>query len=184
MNDMQAIRCLKRGDISGLETLVERYQVRAGRVASLITHDERLAEDIVQESFVCLYRSIHRFDEARPFEPYFLRSVVNAAVNALKRESRQVPYDPIDAAELENLMAYAAHVEDQAEFAQLKQEIWNALHKLSARERAAIVQRYYLEMSEKEMALALDVAPGTVKWLLNVARTKLRLLLNSERSAE
>jgi DNA-directed RNA polymerase specialized sigma24 family protein len=45
------------------------------------------------------------------------------------------------------------------------------------------VQRYFLEMSEKEMAEQLEAAPGTVKWLLNAARTRLRSLL-SERSVE
>jgi RNA polymerase sigma-70 factor, ECF subfamily len=47
-----------------------------------------------------------------------------------------------------------------------------------------IVQRYYLEMSEKEMSQALDSPPGTVKWLLNSARARLRSLLGSERTAE
>ena len=47
-----------------------------------------------------------------------------------------------------------------------------------------IVQRYYLEMSEAEMAQKLDVAPGTIKWLLHTARRRLRELLGSERSAQ
>jgi DNA-directed RNA polymerase specialized sigma24 family protein len=47
-----------------------------------------------------------------------------------------------------------------------------------------VVQRYYLEMSEKEMTETLEVAPGTVKWLLNAARSRLRSLLGSERNAE
>ena len=57
-------------------------------------------------------------------------------------------------------------------------------HPASPRQRVAIVQRYYLEMSEKEMTQALDIAPGTVKWLLNAARSRLRTLLNSEGSVE
>jgi DNA-directed RNA polymerase specialized sigma24 family protein len=43
-----------------------------------------------------------------------------------------------------------------------------------------VVQRYYLEMSEQEMALALDAAPGTVKWLLNAARERLRHMLGQK----
>jgi RNA polymerase sigma-70 factor, ECF subfamily len=67
------------------------------------------------------------------------------------------------------------------EYSQIKRDILDALGQLPPRQRAAIVQRYYLGMSEKEMALALDAAPGTVKWLLNSARTSLRALLNKER---
>ncbi|MGB7872888.1 MAG: sigma factor-like helix-turn-helix DNA-binding protein [Anaerolineales bacterium] len=70
------------------------------------------------------------------------------------------------------------------EFAQLAGEIIRSLSKLSPRQRAVIVQRYYLEMSEQEMAQALEVAPGTIKWLLHAARARLRDLLGSERSAE
>ena len=85
--------------------------------------------------------------------------------------------------ELEALLLQAASVEEQVEFAQLKVEIMAALDKLSARQRAAVVQRYYLGMSEKEMADTLEAAPGTVKWLLNAARTRLREILQ-ERSAK
>lgn len=183
MDDLQAIRRLKRGDISGLEQVVLRYQVKAVRAAFLITRDEALAEEVVQETFLRLYRRIHQFDGSRPFEPYLMRSVVNAALNAARRESKFVSLDG-DKSEVENLLFRAATVESQVEFAQLKHDILSALSKLPPRERAVIVQRYYLEMSEKEMAEALDVAPGTIKWLLSAARQRLRALLGSERSAE
>src|SRR5512143_3056045 len=52
MEELQAIRRLKNGDIGGLECLIARYQARALRTAFLITHDEALAEDIVQDVFV------------------------------------------------------------------------------------------------------------------------------------
>jgi RNA polymerase sigma-70 factor (ECF subfamily) len=57
------------------------------------------------------------------------------------------------------------------------------MQKLSPRQRAVIVQRYFLEMSEKEMAEENHTANGTVKWLLNAARERLRALL-AERSDE
>lgn len=78
---------------------------------------------------------------------------------------------------MERLLDRAASVESQVEFTLLKREILAALSKLPPRQRAAIVQRYYLEMSEQEMSLTLEAAPGTVKWLLNAARKRLRHLL-------
>ena len=180
----QAIRRLKRGDIGGLEYLIARYQGKALRTAFLITHDEPMAEDVVQDAFVRFYQRARYFDEARPFEPYFLRSVVNAALNCIKREKKGRTFSKEDFSELENLLEQAASVEEQAEFNTLKWQITEALAKLPPRQRAVIVQRYYLEMSEKEMAEALDAPPGTVKWLLNAARTRLRALLGSERMAE
>ena len=52
------------------------------------------------------------------------------------------------------------------------------MQNLSPRQRLAIVQRYYLDMSEKEISAQLEVAPGTVKWLLHTARKNLRALLS------
>jgi len=179
---------LKRGDIGGLECLITRYQGKALRTAFLITHDEPMAEDVVQDAFVRFYQRAKYFDEARPFEPYFMRSVVNAALNCIEREEKSQSFaDDLpgrDTSELENLLEQAASVEEQVEFNTLKWQISETLAKLPPRQRAVIVQRYYLEMSEKEMSEALDTPPGTVKWLLNAARTRLRALLGSERMAE
>ncbi|NMC80589.1 MAG: RNA polymerase sigma factor [Chloroflexi bacterium] len=185
MDDLQAIRRMKRGDIGGLEVLVARYQTRAVRTAYLITHDEQLAEDVAQETFVQVYQRIGQFDELRPFQPYFLRSVANAALNAVQKDSK---CDPVgldsDVALLDALFTQAMTIETQVEYRQLKQEVASRLASLPPRQRAAIVLRYYLEMSEKEMAESLTTPPGTVKWLLNTARESLRELLGSERSAE
>jgi len=180
----QAIRRLKRGDIGGLEFLIARYQGKALRTAFLITHDEPMAEDVVQDVFVRFHQRADCFDESRPFEPYFMRSVVNAALNLVKRENKVHAFAEGDTTALEELFEQAASVEEQMEFNTLKWQIGEALAKLPPRQRAVIVQRYYLDMNEKEMSEALDAPPGTVKWLLNAARTRLRLLLGSERMAE
>ena len=183
MDDLQAIQRLKSGDIGGLEILVARYQAKAMRVAFLITNDEPLAEDVVQDTFVRIYRKIGQFDSAGPFEPYLLKSVANAALNITRRVKHQVSLDG-DPGQVERLLSQATSVESEVDYLQLKKRIIAALAKLEPRQRAAVVQRYYLEMTEKEMAVALDAAPGTVKWLLNAARAKLRGLLSSEGSAE
>jgi RNA polymerase sigma-70 factor (ECF subfamily) len=185
MDDSQAIRRLKSGDIGGLEVLVARYQRKAVQTAYLITHDEQLAEDVVQETFVRLYQRIRYFDEARPFAPYLLRSVANAALNACEKTARWVQLGAgTDVQQVAGLLTEAVSVEEQAEYARLKREIALALALLPPRQRTVIVQRYYLGMTEKEMAESLPAAPGTVKWLLNAARERLRGLLHPERSAE
>jgi RNA polymerase sigma-70 factor, ECF subfamily len=185
MNDQQAIRRLKAGDISGLEFLIAHYQAKALRTALLITHDEALAEDVVQETFVRIYRKIGSFDDARPFEPYLLRSVSHVALNTAEKTARWVPLeDDCGPNVIDRLMTQALMTEDVVEYAQLKQEIFRALAQLPPRERTVIIQRYYLEMSEKEMAEDLSTPPGTVKWLLNVARQRLRGLMSMERNTK
>lgn len=179
MDDIQAIRCLKRGDLSGLAVLMGRYQVKAARAAFLVTGDASLAQDVVQETFIRIVDRIEKFNETLPFEPYLIRSVINASLNAVRGNKRLISLDG-DTYELENLLDQAVSVESQVEFAEVQSRILDALARLPARQRAAIVQRYYLGMNEKEMAASLDAAPGTVKWLLNAARERLRQLLGQE----
>jgi len=188
VDEQQAIQRLKDNDIGGLEFLVMCYQVKAVRTAYLITRDLGLAEDVVQDSFLQAYRSINGFDAARPFEPWFMRGVVNASVKVMQKSARQVPLSGTsqvgdDAEELFSQLAERVEsVESQVESSEVQRQIWDAMQKLSPRQRAVIVQRYFLEMSEKEMAVESGAAAGTIKWLLNAARERLRGLL--ERSEE
>jgi RNA polymerase sigma-70 factor (ECF subfamily) len=185
MDDLEAIRRLKRGDIGGLEILVSVHQSKAIRVAALIVGDEQTAEDVTQDTFLKIFKHIGRFDESRPFEPYFMRSVVHAARDAAQKNLKWQSLDVEDGEEtIERLIAQAESVESQVEQKQHEGEILGAMFKLSPRQRAVIVQRYYLGLSEKEMSEEMDVAPGTIKWLLNAARTRLRDLLRSKRSVE
>jgi len=179
MDEQQAVQRLKNGDISGLEYLVACHQVKAVRAAFLITRDPTLAEDIVQDSFIHAFHAMRSFDATRPFEPWFMRSVVNASVKVMQRSSRQVQFgDEEDEIVLIELAARVESVESQMESNVVRNQLWDAMQKLSPRQRAVIVQRYFLEMSEAEMAQEAGSAAGTIKWLLNAARKRLRSLLD------
>jgi RNA polymerase sigma-70 factor, ECF subfamily len=184
MDEQTAIQRLKNGDIGGLEYLVHRFQARAVRTAYLIVQDASLAEDVAQDCFIQAYRGIDSFDPGRPFEPWFLKIIVHAAVKAARKAAKQTGFDPdSDDAAFDALFGWVESAEKTAEFNSFKQEIRDALKRLSPRQRAMVVQRYYLGMSEKEMAEQASIAPGTVKWSLNAARSRLRNFLG-ERGAE
>jgi len=177
VNEHEAILRLKRGDMKALAFLVERYQVRAVRTAYLITQDRALAEDIVQVSFIKLHQGILTFDSERPFAPWFMRSVANAAIQAAQRREREVSLDEHEDHNRLSLVDFAAQLEDGLEAKETQQAIWAALQKLPPEQRAAVVMRYYLDLSESEMVTALDAPPGTIKWRLHTARNQLRVLL-------
>ncbi len=105
-----------------------------------------------------------------------MQSVVNAALNAAKHAARHVSLEG-EIEQVEGLLSEAASVESEVEYVQLKQRLIAALARLEPGQRAVVVQLYYLEMSEKEMAAALGIPSGTVKRLLNAGRAKLRNLL-------
>lgn len=180
-----AVARLKRGDIRGLEILVRAYQVRAVRAATLITHDRALAEDIVQAAFLRAYERIEQFDSARPFAPWFLRSVVNDAIKSVTRRRPQIALDhtPDDAPGVA-VFDPAPGPDELLEHAETQEAIWDALAQLSPEQRGAIVLRYYLGFSETEIAAEQNCPPGTVKWRLHTARQRLRDLLTPWRTAQ
>ena len=182
MEEAEAIAQLKQGDVTGLEALVRGHQVQAVRTAYLITRDRALAEDIVQAAFVRAYERIEQFDTRRPFGPWFLRSVVNDAIKAASRRERWVSLEASDGAKavLADLLADpnpgpAALVEA----ADIRRAVREALGMLPPTQRAATVLRYYLGLSEAEVAEELACPPGTVKWRLHAARKRLRTLLRT-----
>lgn len=192
MDDVTAINRLRRGDLSGLTALVERYQLQAVRIAMLITRDRALAEDVVQTTFLRLSERIELVDPGRPFPPYLFRSVVNAAVHAAKREWR---HDSLDGtfvrtngrhhegeSPLDWLPDPSPLPDAAAESAELKREVRAALDRLTPEQRAAVVLRYYLDYSEAEMAEVLAAPAGTIKWRLHQARKRLRVLLKERGS--
>jgi RNA polymerase sigma-70 factor (ECF subfamily) len=179
-----AIQRLKTGNLDGLIPLIDRYQVRALRTAYLITWDTSLAEDIVQNAFIQLVKRIHRFDTTRPFEPWFLRTVANDTFQLLRRQRLMVSLDDI-IPDTQDDITYADLLPDNddllpetaLEAGELRATVQKALEALPPEQRMAIVMRYYIGLSEEEMAEEVQSPRGTMKWRLHAARQQLRVLL-------
>ena len=179
MDEAEAIAQLKSGNIAALRTLMEIYQVQAVQAAVLITQDRPAAEDIVQNAYLRSYERIRQFDDSRPFRPWFLRIVINDALKVADNQMHNVSLDEDEVYQklIDKLESTVDEPEDIVQRNELREAIMEALHKLSPRQRAVIVQRYYLGFSEREMSNELDCSPGTIKWHLNTARKRLRALL-------
>jgi RNA polymerase sigma-70 factor (ECF subfamily) len=182
LEEKSAIARLKKGDLDGMEALVKRHQVRAVSAAYLIVRDPKLAEDIVQEAFLRAADKIDQFDESRPFGPWFLRGVVNASIKAARKQKRFIPLDGTGDEETTKVAAWLIdpdpHPEQILETQETRQAVWEALGELTAGQRAVIVMRHFLEMSEAEMTEELDRPLTTIRWRLKTARNQLRKLLH------
>jgi len=179
MSEQQAIRLLKQGDIQGLATLVQNNQVKSVQAAFLITHDRDLAEDIVQDAFLQTYRKIAQFDENRPFGPWFLRIVVNAAIKAAQRQRKFMPYEEPESGNpiKEWLIDPSRSPEKITESIETSELVWQALKQLTPNQRAVVVLRYFLEKSEREMIQKLGQPSTSIKWWLHIARKRLQQFL-------
>jgi RNA polymerase sigma-70 factor (ECF subfamily) len=183
LSDQEAIALLKAGEISGLEVLVRRYQVKAVQTALFITCDRGLAEEVVQEAFLRAFRKIHQFDASRHFSPWFLRIVINAAKKLVKKQGRFQPFDDSD--DGHPLAAWLIEPtdgpEELSETAETREEVWEAIQRLTPDQREAVVMRYFLGVKEREMVQALDRPASTVKWWLYAARQRLQQILGPGR---
>lgn len=188
ITEEQAVSRLKQGDLSGLEVLVERYQVRAVHAAVLILHDRELAEEVAQNTLFQAAQKIHQFDARRPFGPWFMRSVINAALQEANRQKRMAPLDAESDSEVQAAARWLVDPslcpEDAVVNDALYAAVWKALDQLPSHQRAAVIMRYFQEDSEIEMTQSLQRPLTTIKWWLYSAREKLRQILLRDYFAE
>lgn len=178
MDEPQAIALLKKGDLRGLEILVQAYYFPAVRAAYLILQDRDQAEDIVQTAFIRASEKIGQLASDR-FGPWFYRMIINDAIKAAKKQRRFLPLEDGDADfSLEAWLVDPRPMPEEAlQTREFQQTVWRALGRLAPEQRAAVVMKYYLQMSETEITQAQRVPKSTVKWRLYAAREKLRALL-------
>jgi len=177
--ERQAIDALQRGDIQGLESLFQQYQLQAIRTALLITNDRQLAEDVVMDSFLVVYDRIWQFDMRRPFSPWFYRIVVNNSLMALRYKRRSIARKEME--EIAHRLPSGLHTpEEMVVLAELRDTLIQAFSILPPKQRTTAVLRFYLDMDEATMAQVLGCPTGTVKWRLHAARQRLRRALEKE----
>lgn len=94
LNERKLIQLAKQGDGEALEQIFRLHVDSAIRLAYLVTRNWATAEDAVQEAFLQAFRSLHTFQDHRPFKPWFTRIVVNKAKRTKDRLDRgHLPYE-------------------------------------------------------------------------------------------
>jgi RNA polymerase sigma-70 factor (sigma-E family) len=152
---VEAGGCLQ-GSASQMATLYRLHAPEVGRLAYLLTGDADLAEDLAQEAFVRLMGRLGRIRDQAAIEAYLRRSIVNLARKHWRKRRSERAYLRGDG--LAGAVATGALPDVAA-----RDELWQALATLSYQQRAAIVLRFYQDLSEQETARVLGCAVGTVK---------------------
>lgn len=178
--DAELVARARRGEVAAYEELVRRYQELAFRAAYLITGAAADAEDAAQEAFVKAYYALGRFREGAPFRPWLLGIVANEARNRRRAAGRRATLT-LRAGAAEGETPVAEPSPEAATLATEQREtLLRALNGLRDEDRQVIVQRFFLDLSESEMAAALGCARGTVKSRLSRALGRLRRALGGE----
>ena len=136
------------------------------RMALLLTHNLADAEDLVQVALAKTYQAWDRIEDRGAVDGYVRRAMVNTHISWWRRRRvEEYPTDDIPE------RAVADHAGD----GELQDALRRAIERLPRRMRAAVVLRYYEDMTEAEIANVLGVSQGTVKSTVSRAVAKLRI---------
>lgn len=145
--------------------LYARHAPGAARLAYLLTGDRPTAEDLVQEAFVRVFGRFRDLRDPGSFEWYLRRTVVNLANSHFRRLRTEREY-----ARRRRGQPPLPSIPDVAS----RLEMWQALQRLPQRQRAAIVLRFYEDLSEAATGEVLRCPVGTVKSLVSRGLARLR----------
>jgi RNA polymerase sigma factor (sigma-70 family) len=183
--DLDLHRRLAAGDVAAFDALYRRYAAVALGLAYRLTGDRGLAQDVVHDAFLALWRAPEAFDPTRgAFRTFFLSLVHHRAVDAIRREerlrARQERAANLEPLEVEDPVESVA---DEDLVARRRHEVRAALGTLPPEQRQVLEMAYFGGMTQVRIARELGVPLGTVKTRTFAALRKLRALLEREDEA-
>ena len=189
--EQELIRKAQAGDRLAFEDLVRRYDRDVLRLALNLVHRSEDARDIYQESFLRVYRNLHRFRFECSFYTWLYRIVTNVALDQLRRKtSRREDQAPVieetegstrDFFDRQPEMRAAANPERSLLGQELGEHISAALKRLSPRERTVFEMKHYHGLKLRAIGDLLGTSEETVKNSLFRATRKLRASLDCMR---
>ena len=157
----------------GLDELYVRHAPAAFRTAYFLTGDRDLAEDLVQDAFVRVAGRFRHLRRPQAFDTYLRRTIVNLFTSHLRRLR-------LERAELRRRASEVRlPIDDPGP--SVDDELWSQVYTLPERQRAAIVLRFYEDLSEREAAEVLGCSTGAVNSLVAHAMATLRGRMEGER---
>jgi RNA polymerase sigma-70 factor (ECF subfamily) len=173
LDETELIRRAKRGDTHAYEELVYAYQGIAFRTAYVIAGNAADAEESAQDGFVKAWRALGRFRDGAPFRPWLLRIVANEARNRRRSAGRRA-HLALRAATEQPSGDAAPSPEAAYLSSEQREQLLAVVNELPEEQRAVISLRYFVGLSEQEVAAALGVRQGTVKSRTSRALERLR----------
>lgn len=144
-------------DAEAAVTLLFRtHRMELIRLALLLVDDQATAEDVVQDAFLQLHRRWFFIRDQAKALPYLRAAVLNGSRSKLRRRRTERAHRP-------ELAVSSPSAEKTALWRDSHREVVEALRTLSRRQREVLVLRYYLDLSEKEIAATLGIGQGSVK---------------------
>ena len=176
MADSDLIARAAGGDPAAFQALVERHRSMVYRVAYQFAGNHYDAEDIAQEVFIKVYRSLDKFRQDAQLSSWMYRIVMNACIDHRRRHSPagSAPFGEEAEQKLMNTAEETPDPENRAYAGELGQVLEAEINRLPQGQRIVFVMRHHQGLKLGEIAAALGLAEGTVKRQLHAAVHRLR----------
>lgn len=177
----EVLKRAQKGDQEAFAEIVAHHLPAFFSFAARYVSTEE-AEDILQDSWLKIWRNLHRFDTARPFKTWALTIVHRTALDHLKKKKRSVPLSKYDQESGTNAVTDSLQDEEPLppevfERKELASQLDEILHSLSDDQRAVVLLYYREHLSMEEISQVMERPVNTVKsWHLRALRTLKRLL--------
>jgi RNA polymerase sigma-70 factor (ECF subfamily) len=177
VEDIDIVKSIQAGDSEMYALLVEKYHRHLLNFIYRLVGNEQLVEDIGQEVFFSVYKSLRSFNVQRgvPFAVWLFITARNRCISEIRKKSRRT-VSPVSMDTLRNLPADAKTPEQSACEKERLADIHSALEQLPEPFKQTILQSLQGD-SPDEIARNLHISRGTVKSRLSRARQKMKLLL-------
>ena len=147
------------------------------RLAALLVRDRSLAEEVVQDSFVAMHGAWRRLDDPERALAYLRRTVVNTSRSALRHRGVVQRHAPVLLPDTTDIPS----AEHSAMVALEHQEVLRVMAALPGRQREVLVLRYYVDLTESDIADTLGISRGAVKSHASRGMSALRTALEASR---
>lgn len=178
--DEELIARFQNGDDYAFEEIVHRYKNRLLNFVFRFIGQEDEAEDIVQDTFLKVYKNKHAYKNIARFSTWIYTIAGNLAKTELRKKKRRklfsISRDGVDEKEFE-IPAPALTPEQNTEMVFKEKAIQDAIEKLQDKFKTVIILRDIQELSYDEISKIVGVPLGTIKSRVNRARLKLQELL-------
>jgi RNA polymerase sigma-70 factor (ECF subfamily) len=171
------VRCLQRDEVAW-QLLVERHSRRVINIAYQFTGRRDEAEELAQEVFLRVFRSLHLFDLTTHFVPWLVRVSRNLCIDEHRsraREKAALVAEELDPERTEDL---GATPERSLQTKELEKRVRGGLAQLAEDLRTALILRDLQGLSYSEISEVLHVAVGTVKSRIHRGRLELAAILS------
>lgn len=183
LSDQDVIARAREGRETAYRELIDRYQRPVTSLIYRLVRDRELAEDLAQETFIKVLNALDRYDPSHKFSSWIFKIAHNTAIDQLRRKEIATlsldgsPYArDAESIEASTLVAVSSD-ETPEEFAssrEVGQEIDEAISRLRAEYRTAILLWHVEGRPYDEIAEIMDLPLGTVKTFIHRGRNELR----------